>query len=357
MFIYLLPFFLLLVAQVLLLLGAVGKKLSRAIAYVSIFIIFLITALKGDVDPDYRNYKYLFDIVEIQSGFWRGYFQALSRLGGLEALSAFVMYVIKFLGGSFQLFYVVFSAFSCAIIFYFSRVSKIEISVATFFIYCFYFYGFWVITRFLLGALLGLLSIAYFYRSGLVKKPFVMALLGAGVHRVSFFAVPVVFTIRHFGSFIKRNILSIIILSIPVAVVDLSGLFSFFVSDAHRYHVYIRNSVGGDFFSFITRFLFVFSLLAYLKHCCPRVYYENTKYDFILVMVPFMLFSWALAVSLGIFYRVGLFFDISFLYFFLVAGCLRNIFNRVVFIFPVFAYAAYRVAVGAAGLEPYRLFN
>lgn len=291
MTIYYLPGLILIFAQIFLLLGPAGKKISSFLSYFSLFMVMVTTGLKGDVDPDYQNYLMLFSLVDTDGGWISGFTSSLVLLGGLESFYALLLYVIKKLGGEFQIFYMFSSMLACYLVIYISRLSGIHISILFFFIYSFYFYGFWVITRFLIGALFGLAAVLHLSREWGFKKGLFFSFFGFGFHRVSVFSLPIVLVIKFFKKFVKKHIFILIFLSIPVAFLDASFIFDYFISDGHRYDIYIEGAVAGERASYFSRFIIVVLMLFFVKKWHPRIYKENERYDPLLIMMVFMLNS------------------------------------------------------------------
>ncbi|WP_407822746.1 EpsG family protein [Proteus terrae] len=322
-----------------------------------LFFIYIITAFKGNIDPDYLNYKYYFDIIpKITELNEFTLLKVKESTSNVEISLIYLFSLFKFLHIDFQFFYI---TILLIIVFLINKLSYYFPNKSLFLlvIYCFYFQGLFIFVRYQIGALCALLIIFNYSKKNKVTISSIFYFIfGISFHSVTIFCIPALLLFK-----LRKKILNIylILLIVPIFMsqFDLTLLLNIATLINPRYINYLDNyHVVGSISSLLIREVLIFFLL-FLAYLDKQKITETIKDNILtmqLLLLLLLLFIWSVAWRVGILYRIALLYDIAWIFFFsliLKNNLLNNIKN-----FTLILYLLLRLQTGISELSTYSFY-
>lgn len=324
---------------------------------VSLFFIYVMTAFKGNIDPDYLNYKYYFDIIpKITELNEFTLLKVRESTSNVEISLIYLFSFLKFLHIDFQFFYIIILFIIIILINKLSYYFPCK-SLYLLIVYCFYFQGLFIFVRYQVGALCALLIIFnYAEKNKISKNSIFYFILGVSFHSITIFCIPalILFKLR---KIILKNYLILLTVPIFISQFDLTLLLKIATIINPRYIDYIDNyHVIGSISSLLIRETLMFFLL-FLVYLDKRRIKEVVKNNVLLMqllLLLLLLFIWSIAWRVGILYRIALLYDIAWIFFFsliLKNRLLNNIKN-----ITLILYLLLRLKTGISELSTYSFY-
>jgi|GEM_PF-2606138 len=293
-----------------LLMGFFNRR-NRYIYWLFIFLVALFVGLRGNVDPDYLNYNYIFNISPSIGEGW-GTLVAHIEEVKLEPVFLLVVSFLKESGANF-----VFLNLICSWVcfFFLKKICAFNENywISFSYIYANAFVGLWVQIRFGVAIFLTAYAILLFSEKHKIKSIFIFV-VSMLVQSASIIYLPIIFSYRIIETF-KINIwkffIFIFVFSIPLSLLPLRAqIGDFLIFFNQRYFEYALEG-GGTYISFLYRVALISVLFFLIKK--DKVLEEFEK--IMMVMVMFSLLIWAIAWQFPILYRIGTLCDTGFLLF------------------------------------------
>lgn len=333
------------------------NQISFVFIIFSLFSLFILIAFKGDVEPDYYNYRDIFyNAPNLNYLTFNSLGKAISASFGIEPGILFVSSLLHFLGLHYQNLILFFSILNVTLS---VLIWKIEGSINKFtylslFILIFY-QSYFVQIRFAAGAFLAYLAIFVFFR-GMKKLSLILFLFAVFFHNIAvlFLVLPLFFVTRLFWD---RHGL-VLLLIFFISFIDFYSIFELVAEIFFpRYVVYfsLEDDYEGNKFLFYWRFVVCFFLFFVLSFGERAIIDSENLIESFLKFCLFMnLFSWAVGYDFSIFYRVAWFFDIGLLYFLLAAKKSNSVTKQITIFFVVATLLVYRSSISIADFTSYR---
>ncbi len=290
--------------------------------YVFLIFIFILTGFKGNIDPDYLNYKIYYDLIPGFDSLNEGRIDNIKTLTShVEPAIIYGMSALKTLGLGFQYFYIVSSAFFVFFIYKLSIYFKGQECLVGLVLYCFYLQPFFIQVRYFIGVLCGLICIMEYMRKEHISKKFIVYfIVGLLFHTVIVFSLPIVFY-KIFKGYLLKYIYISLLLPISLLFINIDYLLQFtpFISERYVNYMNVANEQNvGNIFSFIVReslVLFLITLLYISNRFSFSSTFDNEKSKPLFLMIFMMLVVWAFAWRFGMLYRIALLFEFGWLFF------------------------------------------
>ena len=241
------------------------NKLPLAFIMFSVFSLFILTAFKGDIEPDYYNYRDIFyNAPELSFLNFTTLKKAIEASFGIEPGILLVSSFLKFLGLGYQNLILFFSVLNITLSILICRnigftyiLSKI--TYLSFFILIFY-QSYFVQIRFATGAFFAYLAFLSFLK-GAKKLSLLLFFLGVLFHNIAilFLMLPFFLATKRFW---ERNYV-VLLFALFVSFIDFYSIFEFIAENfftRYTYYFSLANDVGGSKIVFYWRF-FVYSVL------------------------------------------------------------------------------------------------
>lgn len=326
---------------------------------------FLITAIKFDVDPDYFNYKYYYDILpnlDQPPNYSWTYVYDMSD--GMERGFIFLNIILKSLSLPYESLIFVCSLLSLFLLlclfFKFREIDSSTNSTFIFFVfYCFYYQAQWIQLRFNLAILIGYLAIFVIIFDRRYVLGFVLLFISVMFHNAGYFFIPLLIAYL-FRDFLCKNYIVLLLCSCFLLFFDVSSSFELLKLD-DRYDYYI----SGDGYSVNDSYLpFVFRISIILSYVFCYIFIFDKSKTFLSsfdsdisklfsIMSLALVYSWALGYSIPILYRVSWVYEFGLL-FVLVHSCNVDKVNRAIMYILFSLFTFYKLYVGVADLSPYK---
>ena len=336
------------------------NKLSLAFIMFSVFALFMLTAFKGDVEPDYYNYRDIFyNAPELSFLNFVTLKKAIDASFGIEPGILLVSSFLKFFGLGYQNLILFFSALNITLSILICRhigsTSILgKITYLSFFILIFY-QSYFVQIRFAAGVFFCYLAFLSFLK-GTKKLSLLLFFTGVIFHNIAvlFLMLPFFLATKKFW---ERNY-TILFFSLFVSFIDFYSILEFLAENFFTRYIYyfsLENDIGGSKIVFYWRFL-VYSVLFFMLSFNEAELTKTTS--LIEAFLKFCLFmnllSWAIGYNFSIFYRVAWFFDIGLLYFIFAANRSGLRIKRVSIFFIISTLLMYRSATSIADFTDYQ---
>ncbi len=334
---------------------------SALLWFISIILIFILTGFKGDVDPDYKNYLFYFEVIPPIGELTPDRMTYIDSItSNAEVGMIYVMSLMKSASLPFQSYYV-FTAFIISLLsFNLARLYKGFESYILIFLYCFYFQPYFIQTRYFISVLCVLICFVKCSRSGRISPEVLLYFfLGVSFHTVGFFILPLIFSLIFKDNIVKYWYLTLLF-PLFFMLVKVDGLLSYAGVVNARYDTYVSNDLftQGDISSFYIRYCLFIGLTIF---CYLNSRFKSHKWDDYLIefwlLNLFMLSVWSVAWNLGMLYRIALLFEISWLFFIFYSRQYLNGFGKFVVAFVLLAYALFRLIGGVSELEPFVFYD
>ncbi|MDY7891156.1 EpsG family protein [Aeromonas caviae] len=336
------------------------NKLPLAFIMFSVFSLFMLTAFKGDVEPDYYNYRDIFyNAPELSFLNYATFEKAVEASFGIEPGILLVSSFLKFLGLDYQNLILFFSVLNITLSILICRhigsayiLSKI--TYLSFFILIFY-QSYFVQIRFATGAFFAYLAFFSFLK-GTKKLSLLLFFLGVLFHNIAvlFLMLPFFLAIKRFWE--RHNV--VLLLALFVSFIDFYSLFEFIAENfftRYTYYFSLANDLEASKTVFYWRFL-VYSLLFFMLSINETGLTKSTGLveSFLKFCLFMNLFSWAIGYNFSIFYRVAWFFDVGLLYFIFAANRSSLLVKRLSIFLIVSVLLIYRSAASIADFTDYQ---
>ncbi|HCN41944.1 MAG TPA: hypothetical protein DIS95_06035 [Proteus vulgaris] len=324
---------------------------------ISLLYIYIITAFKGNIDPDYLNYKYYFDIIpEITKLNDFTLLQIKESTSNVEISLIYLFSFLKFLHIDFQFFYITILFIIVVLINKLSYYFPYK-SLFLLIIYCFYFQGLFIFVRYQVGALCALLVIFNFSEKNKINiNSIFYFILGISFHSITIFCIPALILFK-FRKTILKNYLILLIIPILISQFDLTILLKIATLINPRYIDYIDNyHIIGNISSLLIRegLILLLLILVYLDKKMIIKTIKNNVLIMQLLLLLLLLFTWSIAWRVGILYRIALLYDIAWMFFFSVtlkSKLLNKIKNTILIL-----YLLLRLQTGVSELSTYSFY-
>lgn len=341
MTVFFLPFFI----------AILGVILKRNFAFVALIFMFLIVSLKGDIDPDYFNYFYIYNVVlDSTEGFP---FSSNEQLK-FEKGFLFFLALLKEFELEYYYFYGGYAFFSTIFILLITRsLEQANANMVFLFLYAVSFVGIWVQVRFGLASLGLLLSIIYFFKSNYFKSFFVYLFSLLTHNIVLAVLMPVIFYILLNKFKVRKFFICFILLFVSFFVfLDFSVFFeALLVFFNDRYIAYIDEDIGSSKSYFIRVVFFLVMLFLIRKD----LFNMSGLNRFLLCMAFSSVLVFMVASKIVILYRLGVAFEMGYLMFFMRENY-SNKNKYVIALMFMFLFVLYRLLDVPSIVEPYKTF-
>lgn len=336
-------------------------KQKKVFIFFGVALIFLLTGFKGDIDPDYKNYLFYFDLIPPLSKLNdESLHQIKNQTSNVEFGMVYMMSFLKSLSLPFQSYYIFTSTVIC---FLSSKLAKSypgNEAIVLFFLYCFYFQPYFIQTRYFISLLSILMVFSLYHRHGrLSLVACIYFFIGLSFHSVAIFVIPLLLA-SHFANFIKRYWIQLLLFPLFLVTINITDLIGYAGAINERYDSYTNGGVNkaGDISSFYIRFYLV-CFLSFLCVSFTKFKFKelNKPYEELLILCFLMLCSWSIAWKLGMLYRVALIFEISWVFFIMYSNEYLNPVIRRTILFTLVLYAFYRLSTGVSELEEFYFFS
>lgn len=287
-------------------LGGVGDfKYKKFFLVCFLFYLFFIVGFRGEIDPDFLNYKKIFDLAP---SLYFGISDVIdfSKSMGFELIYIFLVSVIKYLNLEFYWVNVVFSFFSTLFIYKISILLNKKINLNLFYcsmvIYANSLIGIFVQIRFGLAALIVFYALILAFNKSYLTSV-VWALISCFIHSISFFYFPVVFLYFVFSrvNFNKKIIFcGLVFLFCLIPLLNISeNLSILFYMINERYSDY--DAFGtGNYYGVMLRVAIIIFFIFLLDF--SRL--SDLEIGLLFLTVLSVLF-WVLSLEMAILYRLG----------------------------------------------------
>lgn len=318
-----------------------------------LIFVFIITGFKGNIDPDFNNYKYYFDIIPTYSELTDTNLELIrSKTSNVESGTIYYIAILKSLGLSFAFFYIGISIISTFLTYQIAKHFKNNKCIFLFCMLCFYVQSYFIISRFLIAILSSILIILNFNKNKKIKlSDIFIFLIGSFFHSIIYLTIPliVLFTFR---KIIIKYYSLILLLPIIISLIPINYFYFLFSLINERYIFYINRDNPGQYFSFFYRELLLLLFYSYIfyyeKYRVSQSNYLNVTLAISMLM---LLFSWSLSWQLDILYRVTLTFDFGWILFFLIPY--KNTYGKILIFSILTFYCLFRYCVGVNELSNY----
>lgn len=324
----------------------------------SMYTLFILTAFKGGIEPDYYSYRDVFyNAPNLSSMTFHSLKKSIDASYGIEPGIVIISSFFKFFGFGYQALIIFFSLINIALIFFACKYLDLSIRYLSLSILFLVFYqSFFVQIRFSSGVFLTLLA-CFSYLCERKKSAILFFITGLTIHNISSLFLFIIPALK-----ITRKALNwhwvILFCALLVSYVDFIYVFKF-ISEYFfpRYAVYFTplESVNNNKILFYWRWIvycLLFGIIFFKEWYIskPKDVYEEF-FKFCLFM---NLFSWSIGYELPIFYRVSWFFDVGLLYFVLAASRSKYLIKRIIIISFLISLLLYRVIVAVSDFSAYR---
>lgn len=229
--------------------------------YLFLFIIFILTGFKGNIDPDYQNYKFYYDIIPALDKLdGNALFNIKIATSSVELSVVYGMSLLKTLGLEFQFYYIFSSLCFVFLMSYLSKYYKYNECVVGLVLYCFYIQPFFIQVRYFCGVLCGLICLMEFFQNKKINvKVIVFMGIGFLFHTVVIFIIPVMIG-KPLYKFIRHNLLISFLIPFAFLFINIDLLLQYTSIISGRYVNYlasssIQNEVGNVFSFYIREWL------------------------------------------------------------------------------------------------------
>lgn len=299
--------------------SVIGAIFLKENIYKHIFLLFIcvylvfIVGLKGDVDPDYVSYEFLFNSSPVLSDG----FPAIKRYSD-EYGFEFGLTVINVILHSMSLdLYWFFSIIALISVYCIYKISIKNINSNCFLtfslLYSISLVGLWIQVRFGLACLAALLSILFYFEKNKLASLFFIT-ISFMFHTIVFsifIPIAIYFLFGKIG-FNKKYMITILLIMSTFIFIDFSTVLNAVLLIFNdRYGAYSLGE-SGNILSFYVRFAFFVVMLIITKN---KVHESTNADKFLLSMIFSSVIIFILATQVTILYRLGVFFELGYIYF------------------------------------------
>lgn len=287
--------------------------------YLGLACLFVLSAFKGNVDPDYESYQAIFNQIPNISLFgsydWKVFEQ---NVDNIEIGFSMFGSMVKYFGGDYRNFLIIFSAFFCCLTFFLflGFGGRIKYACVLFFVLI-YYTAYFIQIRFLVAVLFAVFAVFGFSRDRLFLS-LVFIFIGSFFHSVALLVVVPILFCLFFSRWLNSPLL-LLSLSVPLVSLSVFPVFSYLGTDVFvRYSVYVSEYDGayGGVSSYYFRLMFVALFLWFFKFRDKEISYVVNRLEGVLLTCLLMgIYIWAVGNSIPILYRAAWFLDFGFLYF------------------------------------------
>ncbi|HBU6575562.1 TPA: EpsG family protein [Citrobacter amalonaticus] len=335
---------------------------DRFYLWIFLLIIFILTGFKGNIDPDYQNYLFYYNVIPKYEDLNTLNLEAIKNITSNVELSViYGMAFLKSFGLGFQYYYIL-SALIIVILI--SKVASYFIGkecIVGLVLYCFYIQPFFIQVRFFGGALCGIICILEFYaRNKINIKVMLYFLIGLFLHTVVVFAIPLLLG-KYIYAIVRKHLLLVFLLPTLFSIINIDSILQYTPMISDRYVNYLNAASSqkelGSIFSFLIReciAIFLIIMFALSNRYSAEVLCETKQSKPMILVLLAMLCVWALAWQFGMLYRVALMFELGWLLFLIQRKKTFSFYSSWGVLLP---YMIFRLYIGLAELRPFEFAN
>ncbi|MCG6229912.1 EpsG family protein [Vibrio furnissii] len=336
-----------------------NPELQSAFVLTSSILLFLLLGFKGNIDPDYDNYRYIFDIspslYDINS---QEFDRAIELSANIEPGIILLNSILKFFGLGYQSFILLNAVLLIILAINLARLIDVKnICTVLLCVFALYYQGMFVQVRFALCLFLIFNAVFYLWKRDVLKS--VLLLLASSlIHNV--YLLSVVFALCFmFRELVVRRYILFLMFAIVFSRFNFNEIFlNILGTGFDRYNAYVLSygelghHVSSGAFPFYWRLMFFLVAIFIIFRKFNLIDYNiEDKYKFLFVCVVVNILSWSVGYNTPILYRVSWFFDIGYTVIPLLACRYSSRQQKLALILIFFPYLLYRVSNGLVSLD------
>ncbi|EMB8479490.1 EpsG family protein [Providencia rettgeri] len=331
--------------------------LESSLFVLGFYSLFLLISFKGNIEPDYYNYKLLFDngptLSELNSYTLS---QAQLIINGIEPGIILLNSIIKFFGGSYQYSIILINIFNFILILYIAKFFEPKFRYLIITTLCFIFFqGMFIQVRFTLSCLLAYVSFLNFIKSKFFHAAicFIIAFL---FHTIAIFSF-VLILVWLYRNYLYKKIKFLFLIIIPFVFVDPTPVIQFIVdnlSSRYLYYINLYDGITASQFPFFWRLIVNIILITIIFYREPELFNNQADLNkFLLIICLLNVLSWAIGYKFPILYRVSWFFDLGYLFYPIIYSQSKYVIKKFIFIIIFMIFLYMRVLNGLDSFDVY----